>query len=132
MTEHTVKIDDYGTKHWYLNGKLHREDGPAIEGINGYNVWYLNGKCHRENGPAIENSNGDNVWLLNGKRHRKDGPAVEYSNIFLSWFFKEWWLNDEQITKKQHKKATRKHKEYTVSELECMLGGKIKIVKEGN
>ena len=42
-----------GTKEWYLNGKLHREDGPAIE-------W-----------PA-EPKNG----MLNGKRHREDGPAM--------------------------------------------------------
>ena len=24
-----------GTKYWYLNGKFHREDGPAIECANG-------------------------------------------------------------------------------------------------
>ena len=32
-----------GDKSWYLNGKLHREDGPAIEYANGYKSWYLNG-----------------------------------------------------------------------------------------
>src|SRR3972149_9837764 len=36
-----------GIKSWYLNGKLHREDGPAIEWPDGSKVWYLNGKCHR-------------------------------------------------------------------------------------
>ena len=25
-----------------MNGKLHREDGPAIEYANGYKSWYLN------------------------------------------------------------------------------------------
>ena len=25
------KVDQYGTKYWYLNDELHREDGPAIE-----------------------------------------------------------------------------------------------------
>ena len=33
-----------GTKRWYLNGKLHREDGPAFECANGSKGWYLNGK----------------------------------------------------------------------------------------
>ena len=33
-----------GHKEWRLNGKLHREDGPAVEGANGYKAWYLNGK----------------------------------------------------------------------------------------
>ena len=31
MIEYTVKVYDNGDKEWYLNGKLHREDGPAIE-----------------------------------------------------------------------------------------------------
>jgi hypothetical protein len=29
------KIYDNGDKCWYLNGKLHRTDGPAIEYANG-------------------------------------------------------------------------------------------------
>ena len=33
-----------GDKNWYKNGDLHREDGPAYVGINGYKVWYLEGK----------------------------------------------------------------------------------------
>ena len=32
-----------GYKVWYLNGKLHREDGPAVEYPNGSKMWYLNG-----------------------------------------------------------------------------------------
>ena len=44
MKEYIVKIDDYGTKKWYLNGKLHREDGPAVERSNGTKEWWLNGK----------------------------------------------------------------------------------------
>ena len=31
-----------GKKQWCLDGKLHREDGPAIEYPNGFKVWYLN------------------------------------------------------------------------------------------
>ena len=27
-----------------LNGKLHREDGPAVEWANGRKHWYLNGR----------------------------------------------------------------------------------------
>ena len=37
-----------GTKKWYLNNKLHREDGPAVEYTNGDKVWYLNGKLYSE------------------------------------------------------------------------------------
>jgi hypothetical protein len=33
-----------GHKRWYLNGVLHREDGPAIVCSNEYKEWYVNGK----------------------------------------------------------------------------------------
>ena len=46
--EYTVKVYNDGTKYWYLNGNLHREDGPAIEYPDGYKEWYLNGKEYTE------------------------------------------------------------------------------------
>ena len=59
---------------------LHREDGPAIEYVDGDKYWYINDELHREGGPAVEHANGYKEWYINGKRHREDGPAVEYSN----------------------------------------------------
>jgi hypothetical protein len=47
------------------NGFLHRTDGPAFEGINGYKAWYINNKRHREDGPAIEWSDGYSEYYLN-------------------------------------------------------------------
>ena len=44
MIEYTVKAYHNGDKIWCLNGKVHREDGPAVEYANGHKVWYLNGK----------------------------------------------------------------------------------------
>ena len=44
MIEYTVKVYEDGTKYWYLNDKLHREDGPAAECANGAKFWYLNGE----------------------------------------------------------------------------------------
>jgi antitoxin component YwqK of YwqJK toxin-antitoxin module len=43
MKTYKVKVDDGGNKFWYLNGKCHREDGPAIEYADGNKYWYLNG-----------------------------------------------------------------------------------------
>ena len=54
MIEYTVKVYPDGDKFWYLNGKRHREDGPAMEFADGPKYWYLNDKRHREDGPAIE------------------------------------------------------------------------------
>ena len=61
-----------GTKYWYLNGELHREDGPAIEWPNQSKAWYLNGKLHREAGPAVEISNGTKYWYLNDKKYTEE------------------------------------------------------------
>ena len=43
MIEYTVKVWDKGDKFWYLNDKLHREDGPAMEWADGSKSWCLNG-----------------------------------------------------------------------------------------
>ena len=64
MNKSICKTDTNGDKSWYLNGKLHRTDGPAIEYADGYKAWYFDGKCHRTDGPAIENANGDKYWYF--------------------------------------------------------------------
>jgi len=63
-----VKVYDSGSKFWRLNGKQHREDGPASEWDNGSKEWFLNGELHREDGPATEWASGNKEWFLNGKR----------------------------------------------------------------
>ena len=103
MKIYTVKVsDDDGTKHWYLNGKLHREDGPAIEYASGSKAWYLNGKCHREDGPAIECASGSKSWYLNDKLHREDGPAVERVDGT-----KRWFLNGKELPEAQFNARTK-------------------------
>ena len=61
------------------------------------------GKLHREDGPAVEYSNGDKFWYLNGKLHREDGPAREWYNGN-----KEWWLNDKKLTEAEFNRRTKK------------------------
>ena len=87
MSYITYQVEVYadGSKHWYLNDKLHRTDGPAIEDHNGERRWYLNGELHRTDGPAVEYADGTKEWYLNGECHRTDGPAVEYPNGIKSW-----------------------------------------------
>jgi len=62
-------VDKNGNKQWYLNGILHREDGPAMEYADGTKYWYRNGKRHREDGPGIEYADGTKYWYLNGIRY---------------------------------------------------------------
>ena len=67
MNKPECKTYPGGIKESYLNGKLHREDGPAVERPDGIKVWYLNGDIHREDGPAYENPDGTKGWWLNGE-----------------------------------------------------------------
>jgi len=124
MKTYTVEVHDDGNKFWYLNGKLHREDGPACDYIYGDKCWYLNGKLHREDGPACDYIYGDKCWYLNGKLHREDGPAIEYNGN------KFWYLNDKEYTEAEFNAKMNPVKELSVSDIEKLLGYKVKIVKE--
>ena len=73
MIKYEVKVYPNGDKEWLLNGKRHREDGPAVEYAIGHKEWYLNGNFLREDGPAIEDANGTKkLWYLNGKPMSED------------------------------------------------------------
>ncbi len=63
---YTVRIDSNGTKRWYRDGLLDREDGPAVEFADGTKFWYVEGKCHRTDGPALEYADGNKYWFLEG------------------------------------------------------------------
>ena len=106
MIEYTVKVYPNGDKEWWLNGKLHREDGPAIE-----------------------DADGDKSWWLNDKRHREDGPAIEYAEGD-----KEWHLNGKKVTEEEHKRRTSPVAEMTVvemtmEEINKALGKQVKVVQ---
>jgi len=61
-------VDRNGTKRWLLNGRRHREDGPAIEMWDGRKEWWLHGSRHREDGPAYEGVDGTKLWFLNDQK----------------------------------------------------------------
>ena len=101
MIEYKVKVDANGNKYWYLNDKLHREDGPSIEWTNGHKEWWINGQLHREDGPAIEYVDGD----------------------------KSWYLNGDSLTEQEFNNRTQT-KELTIEQIEAKLGYKIKVVRD--
>jgi hypothetical protein len=45
---------------------LHRDDGPAVEYLDGTKEWYKNGMLHREDGPAILYRDGTESWYMHG------------------------------------------------------------------
>lgn len=107
MEKSKAYINEYGVKIWYLPSKgkdfWHRLDGPAVEHPNGSKDWYVNGKHHREDGPAV-------VWifgtyysfsrerLLNSERRR----------IGQQWYIngeqqleKQWYIDGERYSEKE-------------------------------
>jgi len=103
MITYTVKVDEDKTTRWYLNDKLHREDGPAVEWADGTKHWFLNSKLHREDGPAIEVADGSKAWYVNGKLHREDGPAIEWADGT-----KYWCLNNKELTQAEFNAKVKK------------------------
>jgi hypothetical protein len=101
MIEYTVKVSADGYKSWYLNGKRHREDGPARKWADGSKEWWLNGKRHREDGPATEWADGSKGWSLNGK----------------------------YMTEEEHKAAMNPAVEMTMEEICKVLGKNVKVIK---
>ena len=53
----------------------------------------LNGKLHRENGPAIIYSDGSKAYFINGNRHRVTGPAIEYSDGNFEYWYKGKYIS---------------------------------------
>ena len=96
-----VKVFSNGSKEWFLNGKRHREDGPANEWADGSKSWYLNGEPHREDGPAYESADGSKYWFLNN---------TEYTEA-------EWKAKLNPV------------KELSVKEISDLLGYEVKVVK---
>ena len=101
MIEYTVKVYADDSKFWYLNGKLHREDGPAVEYTDGSKYWHLNGERHREDGPAVEHTDGSKCWYLNGN----------------------------YMTEEEHKEAMNPSVEMTMEEICKALGKNVKVKK---
>ena len=70
---------------YYLDGLLHREDGPAIEWTDGTKEWYKNGLLHREDGPAKQCTNGYKSWYFNDKCY---GTVDDFTNESWKRFIK--------------------------------------------
>ena len=128
--EYKVLVSDDGTIRWLHNGKLHREDGPAIirpssrcgagemHRLKDTTEWYYNGQLHRVDGPAVESDNGTS-WYLHGKHHRIGGPAMELLDGTTEWWVdgrlhredgpaaimfngdKYWWVGGVQLSEEQ-------------------------------
>lgn len=63
------------------------QDGKYTKIIHPFvTYWYYDGKLHRENGPAIEWNDGTQIWFNHGRKHRLDGPANISSITGIRWY----------------------------------------------
>jgi hypothetical protein len=113
-------VDDDGSRRWYKDGLLHREDGPAVELPNGDKEWCQFGQYHRVDGPAVERQSGYEAWYQFGLLHRANGPAVTFADYSAQWYRlgvlhrlegpaiddingkSEWYINGRRLTKEKH------------------------------
>ena|ERR1700691_2655957 len=94
LPENYTGIVDYGyCIEYYLNGLLHREDGPAIIYPDGRIRYYLYGKRHRTDGPAVTHPNGNMYYYLNDKNisTKEVNDWIKENNI------PEVWNNSHKI-----------------------------------
>jgi len=73
------EVTEKGTQIWRTNGRVHREDGPAVVYKSGSWRWYINGKLHRLDGPAL------------------NGHGVEGNSITIRL---RWCINNHDVTDK--------------------------------
>lgn len=101
-----------GEIHYFdESGRLHREDGPAVEMPDGHKSWWKHGVCHRLDGPAIIQSNGNQYWYVEGRLHNDKGPSV----IQISG--KKWYyLYGQEISEKKFYNMLK------MNEAKAMLG----------
>lgn len=81
-----MEIDRCGTKCYYVNDKLHREDGPALDNDR-FKEWWVNGRHHRKDGPAIETSSGHKMWYYEGEYV----PVKSQEDFIIYLKLKSFW-----------------------------------------
>lgn len=66
--------------------------------VGGIEFHYLNGEIHREDGPAMFCKDEMECWYLNNEKHCDCGPAFILYNFRKEVVVKEWWLHGQQVT----------------------------------
>ena len=89
-------VEDGTEKFLDEEGRLHRDDGPAVRYSNGDKEWYKHGDRHREGAPAVITANSEQ-WYVNGVLHRDDGPAVVMASGTKYWYRRGVLIRSEEI-----------------------------------
>ena len=77
------------------------KNGMEIDSLGNIQHW-VNGKRHREDGPAIEWSDGDKWWYLNGERVKNPSYCCQKCGEQIGWlgrifnYFVKWHKCEEK------------------------------------
>lgn len=83
-----VEYSDTGVTYYFRDGKLSRDDGPAVDSPDGTIMFFQNGLLTRDGDlPAIISATGSMFFFLYGVLHRADKPAVIASDGTVGYFF---------------------------------------------
>ena len=105
--DYKLYIWNNGDIKYLYKQNYHRLDGPANETYHGVFYW-VDGKLHRTNGPAIAWSNGEQSYWINDKLHRLDGPAVTWDNGEEFYF-----VDNKEVSKEDFYKNYYQKNDYT-------------------
>lgn len=109
-------VKNNNTITYYLNGKPHRTDGPAVIGPQ-QERWYKYGELHRIGGPAVISQDGCyQQWIANGKVHRLDGAALiltlDSSSVSLLYHY----IDGKSMNKSEWLQARKRYlNSYTIN-----------------
>lgn len=126
-----VSDKDAGLICWYKDGRLHRDDGPAMYAkpsyveMEGNEIWYQCGEVHRDDGPAMILPGNYNIWFRHGKKHRLDGPAKilgECSQESQLEFYVNGFRFDSSHKWQQAVDRWLSYKEVTREEIALLIG----------
>ncbi len=98
-----------GSQEWYQHGIWHRDDGPAIIEADGTQKWYQHDELHRDDGPAVIEADGTQEWYRYNELHREDGPAVIWEDGRQEWYWRNKRVTEEEYAELLARKQARGH-----------------------
>ena len=78
--KYRVVVDEFGTRYYNTRGQLHRDEGPAIEWIDGGKEWFQNGQMHRIGGPTVE-WGSLRQWFLFGVEYTEQAYYAKLASL---------------------------------------------------
>ena len=83
-------------KQWYLNGKRHRKNGPAIEFSTKEKNWCIDGMLHRDHDLPAVIGKKSLMWFNRGMlcRIHSDKPSM-ISKTYQAWYYMDFLHRDK-------------------------------------